>query len=41
MTDDKMVEWHHQLDRHEFEQASGDCEGQRTLASAAHGVAES
>ena len=23
MTEDKMVGWHHQLDRHEFEQALG------------------
>ena len=23
MTEDKMVEWHHQLDGHEFEQAPG------------------
>ena len=28
MTEDKMVKWHHCLDRHEFEQAPGDCEGQ-------------
>ena len=41
MTDDEMVEWHHQLDGHEFEQASGDGEGQGSLASAAHGVTES
>ena len=41
MTDDEMVEWHHQLDGHEFEQASGDGEGQGNLASAAHGVTES
>jgi len=26
-----MVRWHHQLDGHEFEQALGDCEGQRSL----------
>ena len=23
MTEDEMVRWHHQLDGHEFEQASG------------------
>ena len=23
MTEDEMVGWHHQLDRHEFEQAPG------------------
>ena len=28
MTEDEMVGWHHQLDGHEFEQASGDGEGQ-------------
>ena len=26
-----MVEWHHQLNGHEFEQAPGDCEGQGSL----------
>ena len=31
MTEDKMVEWHHQLQGHEFEQALGDGEGQRSL----------
>ena len=28
---DKMVGWHHQLNRHEFEQTPGDGEGQGTL----------
>ena len=32
MTEDKMVEWQHQLNGHEFEQASGDGEGQGSLA---------
>ena len=32
MTEDEMVGWHHQLDGHEFEQASGDGEGQGSLA---------
>ena len=32
MTEDQMVGWHHQLNRHEFEQAPGDGEGQRSLA---------
>ena len=27
-----MARWHHQLDEHEFEQALGDGEGQRSLA---------
>ena len=26
-----MVEWHHQLNGHEFEQTSGDSEGQGSL----------
>ena len=32
MTEDEMVGWHHQLNRHEFEQALGDSEGQGSLA---------
>ena len=28
MTEDEMVGWHHQLDGHEFEQASGVGDGQ-------------
>ena len=31
-TEDKMVEWHHRLNGHEFEQAPGDGEGQGSLA---------
>ena len=31
MTEDETVGWHHQLDGHEFEQAPGDGEGQRSL----------
>ena len=31
-TEDKMVGWHHQLNGHEFEQAPGDSERQRSLA---------
>ena len=30
--EDKMVGWHHQLDRHEFEQTLGESEGQGMLA---------
>ena len=41
MTEDEMVEWHHQLNRPEFEQALGVGDGQRGLASAVHGVAKS
>ena len=32
MTEDEMVGWHQQLNGHEFEQALGDGEGQRSLA---------
>ena len=31
-TEDEMVEWHHQLDEHEFEQAPGVGDGQGILA---------
>ena len=32
MTVDKMVEWHHRLNGHEFEQTLGDGEGEGSLA---------
>ena len=32
MTEDEMVGWYHQLNGHEFEQTSGDSEGQGSLA---------
>ena len=32
MTEDEMAGWHHQLDGHEFVQASGDGDGQGSLA---------
>ena len=32
MTEDRMVGWHRRLNGHEFEQALGDGEGQRSLA---------
>ena len=32
MTEDEMVEWHHRLNGHEFEQALGVGEGQGSLA---------
>ena len=32
LAEDQMVTWHHQLNRHEFEQALEDGEGQRSLA---------
>ena len=38
MTEDEMVGWHHQLDRHEFEQALGFGDGQGSLCVAVHGV---
>ena len=31
MTEDEMVEWHHRLNGHEFEQSLGDGEGQGGL----------
>ena len=31
MTEDEMVEWHQQPDRHEFEQAPGDGDEQGSL----------
>ena len=30
-TEDEMIEWHHQLDEHEFEHAPGVCDGHRSL----------
>ena len=32
MTEDETIGWHHQLDGHEFEQALGVGDGQRSLA---------
>ena len=32
MTEDEMLTWHQQVNEHEFEQALGDGEGQRSLA---------
>ena len=40
-TEDEMVGWHHQLNGHEFEQALGAGDGQRSWWTAAHGVAKS
>ena len=31
MTEDEMAGWHHQLNRHEFEQTPGNSEGQGSL----------
>ena len=33
ITEDEMVEWHHRLDGHEFEQALGVGDGQGSLVS--------
>ena len=41
MTEDKMAGWHHQLNGHEFEQASGDGEGQGNQCAAVPGVTKS
>ena len=38
MTEDEMVGWHHQCERHEFEQALVIGDGQR---AAVHGVTKS
>ena len=35
-----MVEWHHRLNGHGFEQTLGDGEGQGSLADCSPGVAE-
>ena len=37
-TEDEVVEWHHQLDGHEFEQGLGVDYGQGSLACCIHGV---
>ena len=37
---DEMVGWHHQLDGHEFDQASGIGDEQGSLVCFSHGVAE-
>ena len=41
MTKDEMVEWHHQLNGHEFEQALGVGDGKEAWCAAVHGVAKS
>ena len=40
MTEDEVVGWHHQLNGHEVEQASGDGEGQGSLACSPWGFKE-
>ena len=39
--EDEMVGWHHQLNRHEFEQTLGESEGQGSFGDAFHGVTDS
>ena len=39
--EDEMVRKHHRLNGQQFEQTSGDSEGQRNLASPVQGVAKS
>ena len=41
MTEDEMVEWHHWLDGHEFEQAPGVSDGQGAWCVPVYGVAKS
>ena len=38
MTEDEMTGWHHRLNGREFEQASGDSEGQGSPPAAVHEV---
>ena len=38
---DEMVGWHHRLNGHEFEQTTGDSEGQGRWCAAVHGVTKS
>ena len=41
MTQDEIVEWHHQFSGHEFEQTPGRSEGQGSLACYIHGLTKS
>ena len=41
ITQDEMVEWHHWLNGHEFEQTLGDSKRQGSLACGSHGIAKS
>ena len=40
MTEPEMVEWHHQLNGREFEQAPGDGEGRGSWCAAVRGFTE-
>ena len=39
-TEDEMIEWHHRLNRHEFEQAPGVMKDREAWRAAIHGVTE-
>ena len=41
MTEDEMIRWHHQLNRHEFEQTPGHGKAQGSGHAAVRGVAKS
>ena len=41
MTEDEMVGWHHQLNRHEFEQAPEDGNDREAWRAAVHAVIKS
>ena len=41
VTEDEMVGWHHWLNGHEFEQTSGDSEGEEAWHTTVHGVTKS
>ena len=41
MAQDEMVGWHHQLNRHEFQQTLGDSEGREAWCIAVLGVSKS
>ena len=41
LTEDEMVEWHHQFSEHKFEHVLGDREGQERLHAAVHGLSKS
>ena len=41
MTEDDVIGWHHQLDGHEFDQAPGVGDLQKSLRVARHGMAKS
>ena len=41
MTEDEMVEWHHRLNGHGFQQAPGDVKDREPWCATVHGVAKS